>query len=233
MKKLLIIILALLFAVPSFSQQRKAFVSIQSGASIPLGAFGGKELPEGGFALTGVNISMEGAWYMWKWLGAGVNASVNLHPVDAGALGKAKLASNPFYTQLIIRSDPYKSFSLNAGLFFRFPLARNLSLTSKALGGLLYAETPYQLYKAEYYLVGKNWFEITPAGDYEATFLAGAGLTYNINEFIAFLVQADYTYNKADFSFIQSGGTVRTEYKAFSYLNLTGGILFQLGKISE
>jgi hypothetical protein len=154
---------------------------------------------------------------------------MDLHPVDAGALGSAKLADNPYMNSLIIRSDPYLSLSLYAGLFFRFPLNKRIAFTAKAEGGMMYAQTPYQLYKAEYYMVGKNWYEVTSAGDYEASFLAGAGLRYDLNDCIGFSLHADFTYNEMDFDFITSGGIIRTDEIVMSFINLGGGIIIRLG----
>lgn len=230
MKKLLTISLFIFLSSFIIAQQNPSFVRLDAGASFPVTNFKGKELPDGGFALTGFSTALEGAWFFKPWIGVGASAGMNKHPVEVGYLGYEKLQDNPFLTDLRIRSDPYLSLSIYAGLFFQFPIIKNLSLTAKALGGLMYAQTPYQLYKAEYYLIGKNWYEITSSGDYEASFLVGAGLQYDCNDYLGFSLQSDFTYNNMDFSFHQSDGTVRTDVKTFSFINLRAGLVIKIGK---
>ncbi len=216
------------FALVLTAQEKRSFVSLNLGPGFPVGGYHSKELPEGGFALTGLDMKLEGAWFFKPWLGVGGSACMDLHPVDAGALGSAKLAGNPYMNSLIIRSDPYLSVSLYAGLFFNFPLYKKLAFTAKAEGGIIYAQTPYQLYKADYYMIGRNWYEVTSAGDYEASFLAGAGLRYDLNDCIGFSLQADFTYNEMDFDFITSGGVLRTDEIVMSFVNIGGGIVIKI-----
>jgi opacity protein-like surface antigen len=225
MKKLLSTLFILLLANVISAQQNFSFISLQAGPSFPLGKFQGKELPDGGFALTGFGASMEGAWFFKPWLGIGASAGANLHPVDVGGLGYEKMRENPFLKDLIIRSDPYGSFSLYAGFFFHFPLTDKLSLTAKALGGIIYVQTPYQLYKAEYELLGKNWYDITSAGDFDGSFLAGAGLRYDLNDCIGLNLQSDFTYNEMDFTFGLPGGGTRVEEKIVAFVNLAAGVV--------
>lgn len=228
MKKIFISIVFLFVAIITTAQQKPSFVSLQVGTSFPVAKFHGKEFPDGGFALAGLCTSIEGAWFFRSWLGVGASAGVNMHPVDVGDLGYETVQENPFITDLIIRSDPYLALSLYTGLFFQFPLVQKLSVTAKALGGIIYTQTPYQLYKAEYYLIGENWYEITSAGDYEGSFLAGAGLRYDLNDCLGFSLQGDFTYNVMDFNFIQSDGSVRTDEKVVSFVNLSAGLVIKL-----
>jgi len=228
MKKTIILLVCMIFSAVIIAQEKPSFIGLSLGPSFPTAGFHSKELPEGGFALTGLDITLEGAWFFKPWIGAGGSACMNLHPVDAGALGSAKLAGNPYMTSLIIRSDPWLSLSLNAGLYFRFPLTEKISFTAKATGGVIYGRTPYQLYKAEYYMIGKNWYEVTSAGDYEASFLAGGGLRYDLNDHIGFSLQGDFTYNVMDFNFITSDGTVRTDEIVMSFVNLGAGIVYKI-----
>lgn len=228
MKKFFILFLCILLVSAISAQEKSSFIGLQLGPSIPVGGFHEKQLPDGGFALTGLSTELEGAWFFMPWLGAGATACLNLHPVDAGALGDEKLGENEFLTSLIIRSDPYFSAALYPGLYFRVPIAPKFFVTAKAAGGMIYSQTPYQLYKAEYYLIGKNWYEVTSAGDFDWSFLAGAGLRYDLNDLIGFTFQGDFTYNVMDFTFLTSGGNTRTDEKVFSWVNLSAGFVIKL-----
>jgi len=230
MKKITIALsaLSLFLAISSNAQEKTSFISIQAGTSIPLGKFHDKELPQGGFATTGLSGSLEGAWFFKPWLGVGANVGFNMHPVDSEALSGEKLAADPFLTKLVIRSEPYTSPGIYAGLFFSLQVREKLHITFKALGGMIYARTPYQLNKAEYYLIGKNWHEKTPAGDYEFSWLGGAGLRYDLNDYLGFALNSEFTYNQCEFDFVIPGGSIRTDQIVISFVNISGGIVFKL-----
>jgi hypothetical protein len=228
MKKFLLIILLVDATFSLTAQQKPSFIGLQAGTSIPVGKFQSKELEDGGFAQAGFSTSIEGAWFFKSWLGAGGSAGFHLHPVDISTLGYEKMKDNPFLKSLTIRSEPYLSLSLYGGLFFQFPVANKLAITAKAMGGLLYAQTPYQLYKAEYEMLGDNWYDITSAGDFEGSFLLGAGLRYDLNGCLGFALNSEFTYNQCDFNFSLPGGSVRTDHKVISFVNLAMGVVFKI-----
>jgi hypothetical protein len=210
------------------AQEKHSFISLQSGPSFPVGKFRLQELSGGSFAEAGLNVTLEGAWFFKSRLGIGANAGLCLHPVNVGALGYEKVLADPFMNDVYIRSDPYRSYFVFAGPYFRFPLVDKLFFTAKALGGMIYSETPYQLYKAEYEMIGEKWFEITSSGDYEAGFLAGAGLRYDLNGCLGLALNSEFTWNKMDFDFMLPDGSIRTDEKVVSFINLSFGVLIRI-----
>lgn len=233
MKRYCFTLLLLLVLLNIFSQDKPSFIGINAGTSIPVGKFHGNELPDGGFAQTGFNASLEGAWFFRTWLGVGASAGTSIQPVDVGSLGYEKMKENPFLNALIIRSDPYLTFSLYTGLYFNVPLAGKFSFTAKAAGGILYAQTPYQLYKAEYELIGKNWYEISSAGDFEGSFVAGAGVSYDLNNYMALALNSEFTFNECDFNFSSPDGTVRTDQQVIAFINLNLGVILKLNPLQQ
>jgi hypothetical protein len=228
MKKILVCILFVGLALVSAAQDKPTFVSLNAGIPIPVGDFHSKELPDGGFALAGFSSSLEGAWFFKPWLGIGGNAGFNLSPVDVETLGYEKALDDPFIDEAFVRSDPYFISSFYAGLFFNVPLVQKLSFTGKATGGLIYAATPYQLYKADYYLIGMKWFEVTSAEDFEASFLVGAGLRYDLNNCLGFALNSDFTYNNCEFDFVTANNEIRTDQKVISFINVSLGLVIKL-----
>lgn len=228
MKRNSLLIILIIISLHVLAQEKHSFVSLHAGTSVPVGQFQEKELPDGGFAQPGFNVSLEGAWFFKPWLGIGGSAGMNLHPVDVVSLKEEKLANDPTLDALLIRSEPYFSAGLYGGIYFLVPLKQKLSFTARALGGMLYAQTPYQLYKAEYFMIGKNWYDITSAGDYEGSFLAGAGLRYDLNDYLGFALNSEFTYNACEFSFLKLDGSTRTEYKTFTYVNVGLGVVFRM-----
>ena len=201
-------------------------ITEQAGISLPLGDYRLKSLSGGSFTLPGMTTTLEGAWYFLPPLGVGIYAGFHSHPVDVRSLGYEKVVDDPFLDDVTIRSDPYRVFNLLGGAFIDWKIYRGLSVTGKLMGGATYAKTPYQLYKAKYYLVGNKWFDITSAGDYEATFLIGTGLKYYWNDFLGVSLQSDFTYNAMEFDFMQSDGNLRTEYRKILFINIAAGVIF-------
>jgi hypothetical protein len=76
-------------------------------------------------------------------------------------------------------------------------------------------------------MIGKNWYEVTSAGDYEGSFLAGAGLRYDLNDCIGIVLNSDFTYNVMDFNFLLSDGSIRTDEKVVAFVNLAAGIVIK------
>lgn len=228
MKRSLISISIILMALAMSAQQKPSFIGLQAGPSFPVGKFQWKTLPEGSFTLTGFSASVEGAWFFKPWLGVGGSGGMHYHPVDVGPLGYEKVIADPFLNDMYIRSDPYRSYTLYAGLFFQFPLVQRLSLTAKALGGMIYTQSPYQLYKATYELIGEKWYEITSAGNYKGSFLAGAGLKYELKNCIGFSLNSEFTYNNMAFNFRMNDGSIRTDKKVVSFVNLLTGVFIKI-----
>lgn len=228
MKKYLISAFVVSMTLVLSAQTKSSYISLQTGPSFPVGKFKDKKLPDGGFTLTGFSTSLEGAWFFKPWLGAGGSAGIHFHPVDVGTLGYEKVLNDPFMNDVYIKSDPYRSYTFYAGFFFQVPLFQRLSFTSKALGGMMFTQSPYQLYKAEYEMIGEKWFEITSAGDFEGSFLAGAGLKYELKNCIGFSLNSEFTYNAMDFDFELSDGSIRTDKRVVAFVNLVGGIIIKI-----
>jgi hypothetical protein len=228
MKKFFITVFCVSITLALTAQQKQSFISLQAGPSFPVGKYQLKTLPEGSFTQTGFSASLEGAWFFLPWMGAGGSAGLHYHPVDVGTLGYEKVKNDPFMNDVYIRSDPYRSYTLYAGLFFQFPLVQRLSFTAKALGGMIYTQSPYQLYKATYEVIGEHWFEITSASDYEGSFLAGAGFRYELKNCIGFSLNSEFTYNNMKFDFVTSDGSIRTDKKTVAFVNLVAGVFIKL-----
>jgi hypothetical protein len=228
MKKFFITALFISITLALSAQQKPSFIGIQTGPSFPVGKYHLKTLPEGSFAQTGFSASLEGAWFFLPWMGTGGLAGMHYHPVDVGTLGYEKVKNDPFMNDVYIRSDPYRSYTLYTGLFFQFPLIQRLSFTAKALGGMIYTQSPYQLYKATYEEIGEHWFEITSAGDYAGSFLVGAGFRYELKNCIGFSLNSEFTYNNMKFDFVTSDGSIRTDKKVVAFVNLVAGVFIKI-----
>jgi len=209
------------------SQNKASFVAVNSGISIPVGKYAGKDLQTGSFALPGFNMNIDGAWYFLSWLGVGGQAGLNLHPVDVSALGYAKVLDDPFLEDVTIRSDPYQVVTSMVGLYARWDILPNFHLQGKLTGGMMWAKTPYQLYKPQYYLVGPDYFEITSAKSKNFMGMAGLSLQVNISPCIGLKIEGDYAYSEMTFGFKTATAT-RYDFRVVSFINTTLGLVIIL-----
>lgn len=218
----------------SYSQEKQSFAGLRGGITLPIGKYSQPALDRGSFALTGFNVSAEGAWFFHRNVGAGASAGLAMHPVDVGLLGREKVKADPFLQDVVIRSDPYLIITAMAGAFTDIPLKGKFRFTAKLLSGLLYGKTPYQLYKPEYFLVGPEYYEITSAKDWKFSWLAGAGLRYDISPCFGLVLDTDLVYDKLTFGFVTATGK-RYEDHTISFVNITLGIRFNLttGNLTE
>lgn len=223
-----IVILSLIvFIISASAQKNPSFVAIKGGASFPFGKYHQKDLDGGSFALTGFNVSVEGAWFFTPKFGVGTSAEINFHPVDVGVLGWEKVQDDPFLDDLYIRSEPYKIVTAMAGLYTQLPLTEKLSFTGKLLGGLLWGQTPYQLYKPTYFMVGPPYYEITPATDWKFSWTTGVGFRYDISPCFGLTLDSEIFYDQLNFQF-KTSTTTRTDERIISFINTTLGIRFNL-----
>lgn len=223
-----IVFIGLIILVISASAQKNpSFVAINGGASFPFGKYHQADLAEGSFALTGFNISAEGACFFNPKFGVGANTGINFHPVDVGLLGWEKVQDDPFLDDLYIRSDPYKIITAMAGFYTQLPIKNRFSFTAKILGGLLWGQTPYQLYKPTYFMVGPPYYEITPATDWKFSWSAGMGFRYDISPCFGLVLDSEIFYDQLNFQF-NTSTTTRTDERIISFINTTLGIRFNL-----
>ncbi len=224
----LIFLLSCIIVIQHVAAQKKpSFVGVRGGASFPVGKYHEKSLDGGSFTLTGFNVSAEGAWFFHPKFGVGASGGFNFHPVDVGVLGWEKVQNDPFLQDLYIRSDPYKIITAMAGLYTQIPIKGRFFFTGKLLGGMLWGQTPYQLYKPEYFIVGPSFYEITSATDWKFSWQAGIGLRYDISPCFGMVLDGDLMYDQLAFQF-NTGSGIRTDERIISFINTTLGVRFNL-----
>lgn len=210
-----------------YGQDNTSFFGIRSGVSVPFGDFAKKSLDGGSFAQTGFMVAGEAAYFFKPHIGLGVSVDAHFHPVDVGLLGWEMVQNDPFLEDVYIRSDSYLTIASMIGPCLQYPLGKNLSLTAKIMLGLLYGQTPYQLYKPEYFGVEVPYYEVTSSIDYKFSWLAGAGLRYDVSPCFALVFDSEVMYDTFKFKFQTLTGT-RIDETVFSIINLSMGIRLNL-----
>lgn len=223
----IVFLMSLISLKMSIGQETPSFVGLNAGISIPYGKFRSTNLEDGSFALTGLNVNAEGAWFFKPKIGVGASAGFNLNPVDVSALGWEKVIADPFLQDLTIRSDPYLTVTAMAGVYTHLPIYKKFHFSGKVLGGLLYGKTPYQLYKPEYFATGPDYYEITSAKDWKFSWQAGAGIVYDLSPCISLILEGVIMYDQLYFNFNTANG-VRTDIHTISLINTTLGFRIML-----
>jgi hypothetical protein len=227
MKKEIILFLLALNILNGFTQERDVFISIRAGYSYPVGSFSSNDLDDGSFARTGINAGVEGGWYFTPHIGIGGKTAINLHPLDLQELAIEKIAADPFLSDVRIRSEEFQSFINSTGFYFRWPLLKKFQVNTKILSGVMYAKTPYQIYKPEYFLAGPEYYEITSSTDYSYLFNIGAGIEYSALPYLGLKIEGEYHYSKLTFRFNTAEGIIN-DHKSVSYINLVFGIVIKI-----
>lgn len=227
MRYIIIGVIIILLSNSLNAQDNSYYIGLKGGLSIPIGQYSAKNLQNGCFTQTGFNAGVEGAWYFKHNLGVGGQFGFNLHPVDVGVLGYEKVIIDPFLLNLFIRSDPYQIITGTIGLFYRRNFFKQWSFHSKLLGGMMWAKTPYQLYKPEYFMLGPGYFEVTSSKDNNLMGIFGAGIQVDISPCIAVRAEGEFQYSQMIFGFKTSSGT-RYDYRTISFINTSLVLIFVL-----
>jgi hypothetical protein len=211
------------------AQTKPHFIGFNAGISIPVGAYQSQNIETGSFTTPGFSFGGDGAWFITKTVGVGIHLAWNQHPVDVGALGEARVESNPFLADTYIRSDPYVIKTAMAGVFYQKTIYKQFSITANVLGGLSEARTPYQVHEPEYFMVNIPYEIITESIDRAPSWMIGFGLRYNITPCYALVWENNFFSNPFAFTFKTSNG-YKTDNKQIAFLNTTFGVRFNLSK---
>lgn len=228
MKNSILFLMMIFLSLQGFAQEKNSFFSVNTGVAIPLGNFKAQSVANGSFALPGINVSAEGAWYLKEHFGVGAEIGMELNPIDASSLAKATLKSDPFLTNLTIRAEAFQVVHGGLGLFTHWEIYHKLSLTAKVLGGMIWGKTPYQLYKPTYFGAGPDYYEITSSKDHEYFVEPGLGLQYKFNSSVGFQITSEYITRKMGYGFINTDGSYKVEYKQVDIINTLAGLVIYL-----
>ncbi len=227
MKKEIIILVLIFSSANLVAGDGKSYISLKGSASMPIGKYSSKSLTEGCFTTTGFSAGVEGAWFFYKQLGAGLDVNFSLHPVDASSLATETVYDDQFMEDLTVRSDPYNIKTFMAGLLYRFYIYEELHITPKIFSGLMYGRTPFQLFEATYFYLGPHTFKKTESRDHGFAVKGGANIGWDINSCIGVGLFADFTYSKLYFGF-QSVTGLEVKERNISYVDIGLNLIIKL-----
>ena len=215
-------------SLPVFAQEKNSFFSINGGTAIPTGNFKAQKITKGSFALPGIYMGAEGAWFIKKHFGIGGEIGLEYNNIDASALATAKVNADPFLMALSIHAEAFQFFHGAIGVYTHWKLIRHFSVTAKILGGIIWGKTPYELDKPTYFGAGPDYYEITSSKDHQYFVEPGVGLQYRFNRSVGLSLGAEYITRRLYFGFYHSDGTTKIEDKQIAIINTSLGLVIYL-----
>ncbi len=216
MKKLLLSFI-LLLSISAFTQSDKFYLDISSGLALPIGKYSSQDLIEGSFTEPGGNLLINFNWLAKPPFGLRVLMSGVMNPVDVASLGWVRVASDPFLSDVSIRSDPFIVLSAMGGVFYEKELIRKLNIQAGINAGVMEIRSPYQLHKPKYFLFGPEYFEITTASDYAFAYQFSLDFEYEFREGWSLIFHSSYNHAVAEFTF-WTANEIRVDRKPITYL---------------
>lgn len=204
-------------SLSAFTQSGKIYIDLSSGVSQPMGKYSSYNLENGSFTQLGGNVLLNANWLVKPPFGIRLSIGGSMHPVDVQTLGWAKVTADPFLQDVSIRSDPYLLFTAMVGVFYKKELFPRLSIDGGFNAGVMKINTPYQLYKPEYFLYGPEYYEITSAGDYTFVFQFSINLEYEIMDSWSLILHSSFNHAVAEYTF-WTANAIRLDRKPVSFL---------------
>jgi hypothetical protein len=206
--------------------QNDLFVCLQSGISMPLGQFAGTTLDEDCFARPGISYGGEATWFFLPNFGVGIEANINNNPIDLTSLTQKKMEAEPSLENLSIRSESFQTTTIVGGVYGRYPILEGLTVTGKLLAGYMRSNTPYQVYRAQFYFVGPLTYEITSSRDDGFIVIPGLGMKYMFKRGLGCKLDGEYISRQMSFPFSTPTG-VRIDERKVRFIQVLVGFVIE------
>jgi len=218
MKKNLLTVLTIMICFIALAQEsngnnKKSFLSLQLGASIPLGDFSNTNFSneEAGFSLTGISLDMNYLYHFTENVGLAATGFYNMNGLDISKLREETGIRS-------LKMDHWQFIGLAAGPAFSFEMSPKVIGDIRIMGGLATANSPD---------ITTNGSSLIPE-DWGTTglFQAGVGCRVKIGPNSYFSGGVDYRYLKPTFKVTVGNETISAEQN-ISVLNISVGIGFK------
>jgi hypothetical protein len=210
------------------AQSDRFHVHLRSGASIPLFEYASPDLDNGCFTKTGFSASVAASGTLIGSWGLVAEAGFHTHHLDVSYLGYEKVQADPFLLDVTIRSEPYRILTFTGGPMYHVEPFEGFHLQLAVLAGYFASRTPHQVYKPVYFLTGPEFYEITTSLDRSFGYGTSASLSYEITPCYELALDAELLRSKAEFQFLTGTGTIRTDTRQISMVNIALSLMLKL-----
>jgi hypothetical protein len=204
-------------------EQQKFRINLQTGLALPYGQLASKQFKSGGYAVYGRNSSAEGILQFNSHMAVGVSFSALKFPFDDNTYARDLLKSDVFMDFVYMKSDTYDVLTYTAAIYYTRSVFKKLSLTGNLGGGIIWAQTPDQLFSATYFAGKQSTYKITPSRDTKPVMTIGLSCRYPLFGHVDVSLDAKYYYANMGFGFNRSTNSY-TRWLTFSYLSAGFGI---------
>jgi hypothetical protein len=224
-KSFIVLIFSFLSLTNVSAQKYNSFVGVRFGAALPMGEFASHNYGFGGYALLGTSFGGEAAWFVTPKIGFGVDLSMNTFNFATGYYAEDFYQANSAdIYQVNMMSGPYKLRTYMGGAYYKIAFSPKFHSTIKMMGGLFKAKSPDQFYGIKTNKYGnENWWK-TAATSKKFTFLTGLSFEYKLYPQVSLVLQADFTYARAAFTFETSDTESYIDYLKMPVFKLQPGI---------
>ncbi len=240
----LAVIVFVLLSSSAFSQKGSSFIGLSGGVSIPTGNWGkadyivsiqGYQNDPAGFAAIGGIVQLNGAYFFSKHIGVGGLISYGTYKTKNLDTLSGGYRESFDVDQVITSANSYEILNVLPGLYFNFPVDKNLSITARTLAGITSAKTPQYAVSVKDGGVEDGTFYQESAFKTAFAFNVGAGVSYDIFKQLFVDLRADYFYSKPDFTIENTqrqnaAGRLITSYnEPLQGANITLGVSYHFG----
>jgi hypothetical protein len=217
MKKLLVLVAAVLVSIGVTAQENKvqrelkSFLAFSAGPSFPVGDFASanENNENAGFAKTGVNFNLTYNYKFVKTSGVGVSAFYGFNNIDKKILQNVQG----------LDVDHFKYLGITAGPVFSHELGTKASVDFRLMGGVARANSPRMVYQGETILT-EDW----------ATAFAwngGIDVRMDLTKKSFVVLRTDYFQTKPEFLVDIFNVSAEKGFQKITVLNITAGIGFK------
>lgn len=222
MKKLLVLMLALLVSSAMLAQGSKStvnknsFLAFQAGPSFPMGDFkSDNSLNENaGFAKTGYNIGLNYTYLLHPQAGISAAVFYNRYPTKDVEF---EIDMGDGTRTITMKMDNWQFYGITAGPVLNFELAKNISSGVRIMGGIANARTPVIEYDHSV-MLHSDW-------GIGAVIQGGVDLRFGLGSHVYFVLNADYQYMNPAFQPTDYNDELTEKvHQKISVLQTTAGI---------
>lgn len=235
MKKIITTTIAvLIIASYSYAQDKKGFIGISLGPSIPIEDLASKDANNdaAGWAITGAIFDISFAYKLGEG-NFGITALLRgqFNPIDVKALADELARQYPtvYWT---VQSDGWGIGGLMFGGFGSFPVSEKATFDARAMIGFLSASSPEFTFTASG-PGGTAWAKQSSATASSLAYLIGGSFKFDIGKKLYLLTNLDYLGSNPEFSNVEtvaSDGSRKTDTwsQSFGSINLGIGLAFKI-----
>jgi hypothetical protein len=198
MKKIVVALCILTFG--SIYSQDKGYIALTIGASSPMGAFSSKNTNDdsSGLALTGAVVDLSMGYKLSKTLGVAFMIQKQANQLDGQVFIDNIKQNNPTFSGTVATTS-WIANSILVGGYGSFPIAKKISLESRALVGMAYASSPELSINLTDTNGNNAWFQKSSSNGSSFAYVVGVGLKYDLWKKFCLLAHVDYHNTKPTF----------------------------------